>query len=1616
MELETFNQDSQVLAKIGELVKQKLSSRRARMIAYFVRQYYANIDEEELLARDTMDLYGAILSHWSFLENRQSGEIKVRVYNPTFAKDGWQSTHTVVEAVMDDMPFLIDTITMELNRLGINMHFIVHADSVRLERDEQGNVTKVLRLDPDKRDQGQAEAPIFIEVDRQPDNLAHLQMVHDALIKVLSDVQLVVEEYQPMRKRLHAVVKELKKNPAKIEQDELNESVEFLKWLDNNHFTFLGYHEMEIVNEKDAQCFKSVDNKGLGILSRKARACSDCLTEEIDVARRAVLSARPLLISKSDHKSSIHRQAYMDVVGVKKYDAKGQVIGQYRFVGLYTSEAYHSSLRYIPFLRHKLKKIVERTGFSGTGFHGKSLTNILENFPRDELFQIDEEELYHAGIGIMQIQERPKIRLFVRKETFGRYYFCMVFVPKDRYNTSLRLRLQKILMRELGGVDSTFKPNFLESILLRIDYTIRIDPNQKAKRINLKAIENKLVVAARNWSDDLRSALVDAYGEHQGSILYCKYGYAFPQGYQETFLPRSAVSDIAHIEKALEHNGLEMSFYRMLEESDNRIRFKLIQRDHGLPLSDVIPILENMGLRVIEEWPYEVTLPDDALAWISDFGMAIENTIVKPADIKEIFQDAFARIWQGSVENDGFNRLIVLAGMPWRDILVLRSYAKYMMQIGLHHSLHYIEDALVEYPAIAGQIVELFKIRHNPELQDTNKQEKTLVKSIHKLLNSVTSLDKDRIFRLFIDVIKATVRCNYFQPDKDGELKTRLSFKLDSAKIPDMPKPVPAYGIFVYASYFEGIHLRGTKVARGGLRWSDRLEDYRTEVLGLMKAQQVKNAVIVPMGAKGGFVTKRTNPAMSRDELMAEGRACYQDFIRSLLDLTDNIKNNAIVKPNKVRCHDGDDPYFVVAADKGTATFSDLANAVAKEFDFWLGDAFASGGSNGYDHKAMGITARGAWESVKRHFLGLGKNIMEQDFTVVGVGDMSGDVFGNGMLYTPHIRLLGAFNHKHIFIDPNPDAANSFKERQRLFNQVGSQWTDYNTKLISAGGGVFSRSAKTIAISPQIQACFHIENDTLTPNQLIQAILTADVELFWNGGIGTYVKSSSENNYEVGDRANDALRVDACDLRCQVIGEGGNLGFTQQGRVEFALQGGLVFTDAIDNSAGVNCSDIEVNIKILLHDIMEKGELTEKQRNALLSRMEGEVSQLVLRENYRQTQVLSNIRANKSSSMDLYIRLIHELEREANLDRDVEFIPSDKALQGRLAADQGLTPPELAVLMAYSKTVIKEALMNSDLAEDPYFRSYLISAFPSALQKKYANDMSNHYLAKQIIITQATNRMMHHMGITFLHRMYDETGATPAMIMRAYVVVKEIFDLPKFWDKIEALDGQIPSFVQRDMMKCIGKLVRRCSRWLLREHRKNLDVNALINVWKPQVQQVTKMLPKLMNNAEKVVKKEAEARYTKYGISQKLASQISDFIFLSPAFDVIDSAEKNQVSLEEMTQIYFQFNSHLSFSWLRETLKQVNSEGYWEMLSGSSLRDDLDNIQRRLSVSVIQTTDKGQKPVERVVQWISQNQFLVNRWGYMMDDCKLSQNQFTKLFAALRSLMDLAESSSQHVS
>ncbi|MBV8888659.1 MAG: NAD-glutamate dehydrogenase [Alphaproteobacteria bacterium] len=1507
-----------------------------------VAALYEHVPPADVAGRNPQDLAGAALALWRFAAQRRPGEAKVRVYDPSPVEHGWTSPRSVVEIVNDDMPFLVDSVTGAINAGERVVHLVIHPIMTAV-RDADG---RLFALDEPALP-GLPESWMQIEIAAEPDEGARAALA-GRIAGVLADVRAAVADWQKMRAALHDELRNLTPRPAPVRRGDVAEAMAFLRWLDDDNFTFLGFREYRFDPT-------AATRPALGIL-RDAnysvfgglRNLSELPPDIQEFIRRPEL----LVIAKTNRRGTVHRNSHMDAIGIRHFDDNGDVLGVGLFVGLFTSLAYSRDPRSIPLLRRKVDGIVARAGLSPASHDGKALLHILDTLPRDELLQAGEDELFDIAIGILNLQERQRIALFVRRDPLERFVSCLVYVPRERYDRELRQAFAAILAKAFAGTVSAFDVHLDDSVLARVHFIIRT-PGGAVPGVDTAALEARLAEAGRRWSDRVEDAAAAAFGEEAGHARLARLK-EFPVDYQARTPPDQAIADLDPIEAVL--GGAPLAVLLHPRATADVPGLRLYRAGEPVALSDVLPMLENLGLRIVAEAPFRIDTVEGAAAWVHEFTLAPGNIDGRlPVTARARFAAALVAVWTGQVENDGFNRLVLAAGLSAPQIVVLRLYCKVLRQAGSAFSQAYMEDTLARNAGIARRFVSLFECRFDPARQNRGSLDGVAeIQAIDHALDQVESLDEDRILRGYLALILKTVRTNYFQPAHGGEAKPYLSMKLASHALDLLPAPRPLFEIYVYSPRFEGVHMRAGKVARGGIRWSDRKEDFRTEILGLMKAQTVKNAVIVPVGSKGGFVLKRALP--DREALQAEGLECYRLLMRGLLDLTDNIvphgpAGRRVAPPRDVVRHDEDDPYLVVAADKGTASFSDTANEIAAEYGYWLGDAFASGGSQGYDHKEMGITSRGAWELVKRHFRELGRDIQMTPFTVVGVGDMSGDVFGNGMLRSRATRLLGAFDHRHIFVDPDPDPEQSFAERRRLFDLPRSSWADYDRNLISPGGGVWERGLKSIPVGPEMKALFAIGEDRLTPAELIRRMLAAEIDLLWFGGIGTYVKARAETHAEVGDRANDALRVDGEALRAKVVGEGANLAVTQRGRIAYALKGGRIDTDAIDNSAGVDTSDHEVNIKILLDSAIAAGQLGRQEREPLLAQMTGDVAALVLRDNYLQGEALSVAEARSPTGLDRQIRVIRELERAGRLDRALEFLPDDETLAARAAAKQGLTRPELAVLLAYAKMSLDAELLASDLPDGPELADELAAYFPPALRERFAAQIAAHPLRRELIATILSNEIVNRAGPAFVHDLGARTGRGAPDIARSYKIVRTVFALPDLWAQIEQLDNKVAAVVQTGMLIEIIGLIEHAAAWLLRAGR--LDIAAETARFGPAAHRLETALPELLPAADGAVIAERTARLTTAEVPAPLAARVAGMIFLGSAFEIADLAERAARPLDQAARLYFAVGAQFALDDMRAAARRLPAESPWQKLAVEATIDDLFALQADLTARVL---------------------------------------------------------------
>ena len=1573
----------------------------------FTENFFRQVPADDIASRDAESWAKLAMAMFEFMRERRPGQAKIRVFNPVVEQDGFDSSHTVIAIATDDMPFLVDSVSMAITAAGLATKIVIHP-LYRTERDADG---KVQFIADDDADRGLHESLMVFEVDRIAE-AAELEQLREGVRVAIDDVRASVADWPKMKQRLLAIAEEFPQRTLPFDASLLEEAGAFLRWVAEDHFTFLGFREYRVIGGGDNEVLEAVDGSGLGILKATERGLAPRSVKSLaaqDLEKSGAVGA--IILTKTNARSHVHRPGNMDYLSVLSFDGSGHPIGEERFLGLFTSSAYMTPPREVPLVRRNVEYVMARSGLKRDSHSGKALRNILETLPRDELFQCSKEELFEIAIAVLDLRERARTRLFVRRDRYGRFLSVLAYVPRDRFNTSVRERIENTLKESFRGerVDSTVQLD--ESPLARVHMLVRPKPGD-LPNYDVDDLEQRIAHIVRNWHDDLREALVERHGEDAGIKLANRYGKALPAGYIEKVTPGNAADDVELASSLASVDDIRLNLYHSPNTPED-LHFKVFRLGNDISLSEVIPLLENLGVSVLKENLYELEVGGPPIY--------IQEIMVRPGqmsfDIEQVrdpFQQTFERVWRGEAENDGFNRLVLLAQLSWRQGSVLRAYCKYLLQTGLTFSQTYMEQTLSSYADMTGLLVELFEAKFDPQrldadaatieksaatlrremetlvpsetqaenpqlidnlikarMQGRNAQVDRIVSTIKSLLERVASIDEDRILRAFMGAIRATLRTNFFQM-RDGKLHEYTSFKFDPMQITDLPKPRPYREIFVYSPRIEGVHMRFGAVARGGLRWSDRREDFRTEVLGLVKAQMVKNTVIVPVGSKGGFIVKKPPVNGDRDAVLAEGIACYRMFINGMLDITDNLVEGIVVAPVDVVRHDGDDPYLVVAADKGTASFSDTANAVAEAHGYWLGDAFASGGSVGYDHKGMGITAKGAWESVKRHFRSLGIDCQSHDFTCVGIGDMSGDVFGNGMLLSRHNRLVAAFDHRHIFIDPNPDAASSFVERERMFKVPRSSWADYDTSLISEGGGVWPRTLKSIPISEASRVALGIAEGTnaMAPNELLSAILKAPVDLLWNGGIGTYVKADVESNTDAGDRANNMIRVNGGEIRARIIGEGGNLGMTQRGRIEAALNGVLLNTDFIDNSAGVDTSDHEVNIKILLNDAVKRGELDYDSRNVLLREMTDEVERLVLFDNYRQNEAISVMERMSIKRLLSKQHFIQTLEAQGLLDRQIEFLPSDAEFTERRVRGVGLTRPELAILLSYSKIVIFQQLLDSDIPEDPYLSSELRRYFPEPLREKYSEHMERHRLKREIIASAVTNSMVNRMGATFLLRMQEDTGQSPATIAKAFNIVREILDARSLWAAIEELDGKVNGNSQIDAILVIWSLLRNMTRWMLNRSGESNDIAAAVERYSPGVQALRASLVKTMAPSDRVHFEQERKHWAEQGFDDELGEQLAGLDALNSVLDIVLVAEQNKLSVECVAEVYFALGEALHLKWLMQKVEELPVETRWHAHARGQLRDELYSQQRALAGQVLEHGGKGDG-ADLVQNWLN---------------------------------------------
>jgi glutamate dehydrogenase len=1586
------------------------------LLAQFIPLFYRSLTKDYVVTKsDALHWYALAKSQWFFMQKRASHEIKLRVFNPDLDKDSVQAGYTLVELDMQDMPFLVDSMRMCLQALHIPIIHMIYVGGLYVVRDAQGSMRQVHgysgKVKTNKDEQEYFEAPIQIQIERQTDP-KKLVEIQDRLAAVVDDVKMVTQDWQAMTHHVEELIEILREPIDGVSTADERESRAFLQWLLKDHFTFLGLREYRLIKTSQKEGLELIPESGLGVLRDTSHASAFRSFETLSQAARSLAtSLEPCIeLGKTNTKATVHRPVYTDYIGVKLYK-EGKVVGFYRIIGLYTSLAYRDLPENVPFVRRKMKAILQRSGFAPNSHPGKDLLHILHTFPRDDLFHASEEELYTIALGIMLLQERRCIRLFPRVDRFGRFISCLVFVPRENFTTELAEKMRSIIGHALKAKEVLLDTYFSSSVLVRIHCVVRLDePFNHA--FDFSALEQALVDLGLLWGDHLLKVLCQSWHIDEAHRVYKTFESAFSAAYKERFTALEASEDIKQLRALDGHHTLGVHFYDGANHDEGEVRLKLYRDTRPLTLSEIVPLLEHMGFTVFSEDLYRISLSSEQEYWISDFSLScpvLENGMDIDL-INELCSLAIVQIWSGALDSDGFNQLMMKAGLTFKNVLMLRAYSKYLRQLSFVFSQQAIERALYENPSVTQVLVEFFIARFDPVLVgDRSAICAAIEEKMFVNLDRVKSLDHDRIFRLYMHMIQATLRTNYFF---SSQTVRPLALKFNPAQIPDVPKPVPAYDIFVYSARFEGVHLRSKKVARGGFRWSDRFDDYRTEILGLMKAQHVKNSVIVPAGAKGGFVTKRVHPFMPKDEVMAEGIACYQTFIQNLLDMVDNLSSEGAVIHKPMVRYDEDDCYLVVAADKGTATFSDFANAVSKENHFWLGDAFASGGSQGYDHKKMGITARGAWISAQRHFMEMGKNVDKDRITVTGIGDMSGDVFGNGLLMSARMQLVAAFNHMHIFIDPNPDPEKSFQERRRLFQLPRSTWDDYNKEIISQGGGVYRRDAKSITLSIEAQQRLGLTCTAIAPDALIRAVLLADVDMLWNGGIGTYIKSAQETNEQVGDRHNDLIRVDGHELRTKVVCEGGNLGATQLGRIAYALKGGRINTDFIDNSGGVDCSDHEVNIKILLNRLVQASKLTQEGRDQLLVQMEPDVARLVLMNNYRQNQTLSMMASKALTHLEMYIAFMKSLEDEGVLDRKLVGLPTTKKLLARKAHHKSLTRPEMALLLSTAKNVLKDKILNGVLVSDPTLQDFIFEAFPLVLKERYLKEVLNHPLHNEILVTQLSHTLISDMGILFVFQMMNETDASLVAIVKAYVAARSIFETSQLYLDVANLDYRVAPVIQLDILEAGMCLIKEAVRWFLAQpNLEHCPIAQMIELYKAPVMTLFSKVQTLLMDKDLKTFQERQQLFQDAGVPKELAERVVGFGVLSCALNIVEASKKSSVAVADVAKAYFHVVEHLHCQALRMAIDHYPSENRWNVLAKASFHADLSCIERVIVIDILTHASLLGDESARMAQWSEMHKPILGRYQELLHQLMDEQaSDFSMIAVAIRLLHTVAHS------
>ena len=1576
---------------ICTIKQKKLNKKDTDNLINLTNYYFLHVSEEEATKFNVKDSMFQIDKMWSLVKGNKNN-LQIDIFPWQKDLGSIKKDRLIINILNVDRQFLMDSFLHYLKNKGLKIKFI-HHPVIKVKRDKKGCLQEIIPHNQNSEDYV-AESLIHCEVSIKTDE-SLINTIKKDLAEIFEEVILVTCQWKEMSKAMLILSKELEIKSVAQEIDSIafDESKSMLEWLYNNHYTFLGYGEYNVVSDKKSQKVSLCPKSALGLLKKDGFNNLEELfkgTTSMEMLdSHNFCSEYPVIISKTTKKSRVRRNITMDAVIIKKVDENNKITGFHLFTGLFTSEVYDSSVKDIPILRQKIKNVGKMAFPTEHSHDARALSHIFDNLPKDSIMQANDKKLMEIGLELIKVKKRQSIACIAVNDIFERFISCMVFIPNNRFDTALCDDIEKILEEKLN-VD-VFLVNLYFSKFDMIVVHFRTEfLNNKVIKIDTKDIEKSIVQLSQSWVDRLNYHLIQNYDDNKSEELFMIYKDSFSQRYKDDFSVTQADGDMFYFEQLrLHEREIVAQVYRSQDQASNRICLKVYRYGKPMPLSNIIPVLENLDLHVYREVPYDVTLNNGTKIWIHDFELISMDgyDLDHSEEARSNLVQALYSIWDDLAEDDGFNRLIIRSKMSWSQVCVIRAYCKYLRQTGVNFNSDYIEKILINNQNVTKLLFELFAIKFDithPEKRPVSDK----VKEIKEALNNIKNADEDLVLRRVLNLVTATMRTNFYQKDKGGKRKSYISFKFASAQIGHLPLPKPMFEIFVYAKYMESIHLRGGNVARGGIRWSDRPQDYRTEVLGLMKSQMVKNTVIIPVGSKGGFIVKESTEGLNHDEFVKVGIKCYQTMIKGMLDITDNLCSGKVIVPKDVVRHDGDDPYLVVAADKGTATFSDHSNAVSQEYDFWLDDAFASGGSVGYDHKKMGITAKGAWESVKHLFASIDHDTQKDSFTVAGVGDMSGDVFGNGMLLSKAIKLQFAFNHKHIFIDPEPDIAASYKERARLFKMPKSSWEDYDKKLISKGGGIFSRAAKTLNLSKEISTLLDIKEKEITPNELIKHILLAPVDLLWFGGIGTYIKSQHEPESEVGDRANAAVRINASDMKCKVIGEGANLGVTQRGRIEFNQKGGLINTDFIDNSAGVDCSDHEVNIKILLSDLVRRKKLTLPARNQMLEKMTNNVEDLVLQDNIAQNKIISFIESLGGKVLDHHSNLMKSLEQNGRLNRAIEFLPDERKIDEYSASGRGMSRPEISVLLSYAKMEVYDQLLRSNLITDPIFHDKLQNYFPDQIKAKYPKEITNHPLRKEIIATSITNEVINKMGPSFINNLRIKTGKSIQDIICAFYMTHQIYKFNDIWQAIANMPGSNGTIIQKDLWQAI----RKATSWLLNYHH---DFNK-VQVDKVFQQQIGMLEQNILASLGEQASQNLSSREEKYlslGLDKKNAQTLVMINLLTSSPDIVLVAQKTKFPIKEVASVYFNLGEKFSFDSLRHMIATLESNSSINRMAVNGIVEDLYYYQARLSNLVISYgKERNQKFSDNgnnfILNWNSDHQDQVDQINNLIASVK----------------------------